>query len=242
MNSRDADALGLRLADLLAVGEVAEAYAALSPHLALKTPFRLLDRIAAVAGRGPWPRTIALLDRIASDGREGGWVIIGTLLWQQYPGRPAATILQCRQYIIAADTWYGADILGERVPGPAMVADFDRALDLAGSWREDANRWVRRSLGVAVHFWAKRSRGDQKLVDQAQALLEFLSLMFDEWEMDATKGVGWGLKTLGRHYPDQVASWLMAQSDRPHRRLILRKALTYLPDESRQDIMGAYGL
>ena len=33
--------------------------------------------------------------------------------------------------------------------------------------------------------------------------------MFEEWEMDAVKGVGWGLKTLGKHYPDLVADWLV---------------------------------
>lgn len=29
--------------------------------------------------------------------------------------------------------------------------------------------------------------------------------------MDAVKGMGWGLKTLGRHYPDLVADWLGQQ-------------------------------
>lgn len=58
--------------------------------------------------------------------------------------------------------------------------------------------------------------------------------MFEEWEMDAVKGVGWGLKTLGRHYPDLVADWLAQQvvhRRRCHRALMLRKATTYLSDE-----------
>jgi hypothetical protein len=60
--------------------------------------------------------------------------------------------------------------------------------------------------------------------------------MFGEWEMDAIKGVGWGLKTLGRHYPDQVADWLVEQvvhQGRRHRALMLRKALTFLSEEKR---------
>ena len=58
--------------------------------------------------------------------------------------------------------------------------------------------------------------------------------MFEEWEMDAVKGIGWGLKTLGRHYPDLVADWLAQQvvpGQRRHRTLMLRKPLTYLSDE-----------
>jgi len=67
-------------------------------------------------------------------------------------------------------------------------------------------------------------------------LLAFLEPMFEEWDMDAVKGVGWGLKTLGRHYPDLVADWLarqVIQRQRGHRTLMLRKSLTYLSDEQR---------
>jgi hypothetical protein len=62
--------------------------------------------------------------------------------------------------------------------------------------------------------------------------------MFEEWEMDAVKGVGWGLKTLGRHYPDLVADWLAQQVGRRHRALMLRKALTYLSNEQRARATG----
>ncbi len=66
--------------------------------------------------------------------------------------------------------------------------------------------------------------------------------MFQEWNLDAAKGIGWGLKTLGRHYPRQLASWLPAQVGRPHRRLTLRKAVTYLPEDERRTVLKAYGL
>ena len=137
--------------------------------------------------------------------------------------------------------WYGTDILGERVPGPALVANLTPTLALLAPWREDANRWVRRSVGVAVHFWAKRSRGRAEHAAQAETLLAFVEPMFEEWEIDAVKGVGWGLKTLGRHYPDLVADWLaqhLVQRQRRHRKLTLRKALTFLSDEQRARAMG----
>ena len=148
---------------------------------------------------------------------------------------------RCRAFIVGADAWYATDILGERVPGPGLVAHFQPSLEQLAPWREDGNRWVRRAVGISVHFWAKRSRGAAQRVPQAQALLNLLEPLFAEWDMDAVKGVGWGLKTLGRYYPDPVADWLAQQV--VHRRqrcrtLMLRKALTYLPDEQRARATG----
>jgi hypothetical protein len=65
--------------------------------------------------------------------------------------------------------------------------------------------------------------------------------MFEEWELDAAKAVGWGLKTLGRHYPDLVADWLVEQvvrRKRRHRAVVLRKATTYLSEEHRAPLTG----
>jgi hypothetical protein len=72
-------------------------------------------------------------------------------------------------------------------------------------------------------------------------LLDFLKPMFEEWDMRAVKGVGWGLKTLGRYYPDLVAGWLarsVVPAERHHRALMLRKALTFLSEEQRARALG----
>jgi hypothetical protein len=64
--------------------------------------------------------------------------------------------------------------------------------------------------------------------------------MFGEWDMDAIKGTGWGLKTLGRYYPDLTSEWLMRRvALQPYRALMLRKALTYLPPEQRVRVKEA---
>ena len=255
MKTREARELGERIAGLVQAGQLTQAYALLAPVLAERTPFRLLDRIGEAVGAEPLQaacpelalsavegqdrRVNAFLECIAADKTEGGWVVIGCALGQQLGRDPAGAFTRCREHIIAADVWYAADILGERVPGPALVADLQSALDLLVPWREDANRWVRRTVGVAVHFWAKRSRGEHAA--EAKGLLAFLEPMFEEWEMDAVKGVGWGLKTLGRHYPDLVADWVaqqVVQRQRRHRALMLRKALTYLSDEQRARATG----
>ena len=135
--------------------------------------------------------------------------------------------------MILADIWYATDILGERVPGPALVTDFDRAFAALAPWRADENRWVRRTVGVAVHLWAKRSRGADEYSKQVKQLLTFLEPMFEERDIDAIKGVGWGLKTLGKYYPDLIGDWLTQQKNRPHRVLMMRKAITYLSKKQR---------
>jgi 3-methyladenine DNA glycosylase AlkD len=237
-NAREAEALGQRLAALVQAGQPEQAYALLAPTLAERTPFRLLDRIGAAVGGGPLAETHTFLDRVAAERTEGGWVVIASALRAQLGRDPGGAFTRCRAFVVAADVWYATDILGERVPGPALVAEFDAALARLAPWRTDDNRWVRRTVGVAVHFWAKRSRSAPALATQAQALLAFLAPMFEERETDAVKGVGWGLKTLGRYYPDLVAVWLTAQAGRRARALMWRKALTYLSNEQRARVSG----
>lgn len=241
MNAKQADVLGVQVAALAQAGRPDQAYALLSPVLAERTPFRLLDRIGQAVGAGRLPQAKVLLERIAADGTEGGWVVIGSALRQQLDRDLGGTLARCRAFTIAGSVWYATDILGERVPGPALISSFEPALAQLSPWREDADRWVRRSVGVAVHSWTKRSQGMAELAVQAESLLEFLEPMFGEWEMDAVKGVGWGLKTLGKYYPDLVSGWLeeqIAQQNRRHRALMLRKALTYLPEEQRARLTG----
>jgi 3-methyladenine DNA glycosylase AlkD len=241
VNAREADELGKRIAALVQARRPDDAYTLLTPVLVERTPFPFLGRIGEAVGAGPLPAVNAFLEQIAAARTEGGWVVIGSALGRQLDRDPAGAFARCRTFVIAADVWYAPDILGERVPGPALVADFHPALALLAPWRQDPNRWVRRTVGVAVHFWAKRSRGAPEHASQAEALLAFLEPMFEEWDLDAVKGVGWGLKTLGKHYPDLAADWLAEQvvhRRRRHRALMLRKALTYLSDEQRARVTG----
>ena len=217
------------------------AYALLAPVLAERTPFPMLGYIGEAVGAGPLPTVNRFLDRVAAARTEGGWVVIGSALGRQLERGLAGVFSRCHTFIIAGDAWYAADILGERVPGPALIAHWPPALNLLASWRQDANRWVRRAVGVAVHFWAKRSRGAPGYVSQAKELLALLEPMFEEKDADAVKGIGWGLKTLGKYYPDVLTDWLahqVIQLQRRPRALMLRKALTYLSEEQRARAMG----
>jgi 3-methyladenine DNA glycosylase AlkD len=233
MKLKEARELGQRMAERVRDGRTVEAYALLSPVLAVRTPFDMLRRIAEPVGPGPWQHVDAFLSLIAAGKTEGGWVVIAKVLEGQLGRDLAGALDRCRRFIIAADVWYAADVLGEGVVGQALVHHFEPALNLLPPWREDASPWVRRAVGTGAHFWAKRSRGAVELADQAKALLAFLEPMFEEWDMIAVKGVGWGLKTLGRHYPDLMADWLPRQAGRKHRALMLRKARTYVSELQR---------
>jgi hypothetical protein len=248
MNTQEARQLGNQIAGLLAAGEQVAAAAQLEPVLNQPMPFRLLDVIGSEIGAARPEIVDLFLQRIGACGTMGGWVVIGAALGRalasESPGALPQALGQCQHYLRTAAVWYGVDSLAERVPGQALVACFDQALVLLEPWREDPDRWVRRAVGVAAHFWAKRSRGRPLAAPQAGRLLEFLEPLFSERQVDAAKGVGWGLKTLGRYYPDQVAEWLEVQvleRERPHRALMLRKALTYLPAARRASLLERPG-
>jgi 3-methyladenine DNA glycosylase AlkD len=250
MKSKAARVFGEEIARLVHAGQIDPAYDLLAPVLAERTPFAVLRRIAEPFGRahaepfgaGPLDRVHAFLERVAGDKTEGGWVIIARALEGQLDRDLPGALARCRGFIVAGDVWYAADILGVGVAGRALVAHFEPALDRLAPWREDDNRWVRRAVGTAAHFWAKRARGAAEHLPRVEVLLAFLEPTFGEWEMDAVKGVGWGLKTLGRYYPDRMADWLAGQvvpARRRHRALTLRKALTYLSDEQRARATGS---
>ncbi len=241
MKAKQARELGARIAGLVRAEQPQKAYALLAPVLARRTPFAMLRRIAQPVGVEPLKAVNVFLDLVAAEGTEGGWVIIAKSLEGQLDRDLAGALGRCRKFIVAADVWYGADILGEGVAGEALVAHFELALDRLHPWRTDSNPWVRRAVGVSAHFWAKRSRGEAERAPQAAQLLAFVEPMFEEWDLSAAKGVGWGLKTLGRNYPDRVAEWLATRvvpGQRRHRALMLRKALTYLSDAQRARATG----
>ena len=126
----------VRLRGRIQAGQVKGAYALVAPVLAEGTPFILLGRI----GRATWvcPQEIldAFLEHVASAKTEGGWVIIGCSLEASLSRDLEWAFARTDAFLVQADVWYATDILAERVPGPALVMDFPRALSLIRPWRE----------------------------------------------------------------------------------------------------------
>ncbi len=240
MKTKTARELGEKLKHLIQAGESAGALGELRPVLNQKIPFRIIGHIGEAVGDCALPRLFPYLDLIAETHTQGGWVIIGHALHQSYAKNPKMVLERCADYIVQGDVWYATDILGERVPGPALVADFSRALAHIEGWRGSPNPWVRRAVGVAVHLWAKRARGEAAFEPQAVEILTMLAPMFEEREIEAVKGIGWGLKPIGRMYPNLLTEWLIAQAGRPHRAIMLRKAVTYLADEQKEHVLERF--
>ena len=230
MKSSEASTLGKQIATLLETKRVEDAYDLLAPTLAQKISFATLDRIGKEIGAKSSPAIKNFLEHVAEKKTMGGWVIIGSALKEQLKIDLPDTLKRCRAFINRADIWYEVDILGERVPGYALMMDFETAITEMSSWRDDPNHWVRRDVGVGVHVWAKRSKGDKQFEPHAKTLLKFLQPMFEEQHIEAVKGVGWGLKTLGKFYPEATTEWLAKQvkSKKKYRALMLKKAMTYL--------------
>jgi 3-methyladenine DNA glycosylase AlkD len=236
MKTREAQALGRQIASSLQNNHLQDAYSTLAPTLAERTPFAMLRRIGAEIGDCPTPKLDGFLDRISKDRTEGGWVVIAGILATRLDQDLSGSLARGRRYIIEANIWYAADTIGEWVVGQALVSHFHPTLTQITLWQSDPNHWVRRALGTSVHFWTKRSKGDVGLSPQAESLLELLEPLFEERDMAALKGIAWGLKTLGRYYPELLTEWLIRQVvhlERPHRALMLRKALTFLDEEKR---------
>jgi 3-methyladenine DNA glycosylase AlkD len=225
--------------DLLIAGDVDDALAQLRPVVASRTPFPLLDLagrvIAGAAATNPAGFT-ALLDGLAATDAIGAWPLIGSALAAAYlPHDLYRAFAEARRYIVQAGVWHATDAIGERVLGEGLRADFNAALSLLEDWREEANPWLRRAVGVAVHLYAKRERDRP---EQAARLLDLLEPLFDERDTYALKGVGWGLKTIGKFYPDLLVPWLQKQvATKKPRKLMVRKTVTYLPDEVKADFL-----
>jgi hypothetical protein len=241
MNLKEARELGIKLATLVHAGEKIKAMALLSPILAQRVKFPLLGEIGKQIGEGPLETTNAFLPHIAATKAEGGWPIIGMALNAQLDRNLDDVMERCRGFIVEGDVWYSADILGERVPGPGLLRDFKPILNILKNWREDENRWVRRTVGIAVHFWAKRAKSAPEMIQQSEQLLNLLEPLFTEREINAVKGIAWGLKTIGKHYPELLTNWLETEiipSKPKYRAIMLRKALTFLTPEQRARATG----
>jgi 3-methyladenine DNA glycosylase AlkD len=241
MNLQEARELGGRVAKLVHSGETEGAMALLSPILTQRVKFPLLGEMGKKIGEGPLETTNAFLPHIAATEAEGGWPIIGMALNAQLGRDLAGAMARSRGFIIEGDVWYCADILGERVPGPGLLTNFEPVFNILKTWRGDENRWVRRTVGIATHYWAKRAKGNPKMIDQVKQMLNLLAPMFTEWEIDVVKGVGWGFKTIGQYYPELLTDFLatdIVPAERKHRAIMLRKALKFLTPEQRARATG----
>lgn len=240
MEKSQAKQIGNDLAQIIHNGDLKTAMELLEPLLTQRIPFTSMGEIGSIIGSGRFEYTNPFLSLVAATKSEGGWPVIGMALNAQLHRDFFGVFDRCRDFICDGDVWYCADILAERVPGPALLMFFDSAFEKLIDWSMDSNAWVRRSVGVAIHFWGKRSKGNKKLQTQAVQLLGLLTPMFTESEIKAVKGIGWGIKTLSRFYPDLVTKWMINEVKPQHKQyksIMMNKAVKFLPADQKNQIL-----
>ena len=123
----------------------------------------------------------------------------------------------------------------------AMIDHYDKVRSLFQEFVSDDNHWVRRSVGVAAHFFAKRCRDSKRDDKKAADILALLTPQIGEKDIRILKGIGWGLKTLGRYYPELLVPYIKTQiSSKRISAVIIRKCVTYLDEISRSEILQLY--
>jgi 3-methyladenine DNA glycosylase AlkD len=213
----------------------------LNPVLETKVPFPLLDEIGkrlGAAGKDEPSRYFGVFDEIVATDKMGGYVIVGQALAAFLETELEASIRKAAEIVAGGKKWYVCDIVGERVLGQALVEHFDSAFSVLERMTVLEDQGVRRSIGVAVHFFAKRRPED---VERMKQLLSLLAFLVDDKRVFVVKGVGWGLKTIGKHQPKLVEEYLKETLETKRiSKLMLRKATTYLDGEAKGKLLECW--
>jgi 3-methyladenine DNA glycosylase AlkD len=212
----------------------------LKPILNTKCAFSKLDKLGNLIGTKAKNNPAAFLeafDCIIETQAMGGFVVVGEALASLLETDFESAMQKSREYIIKGATWYVCDIIGERSIGKAVVNHFDKTLPYLEGFLKDDNKWVKRSAGVAVHFFAKRVQNDPA---QAKMLLDVLAPHIEERQVDVVKGIGWGIKTMGRVYPKVAVPFLIEQfkAKKKLSKLMMRKALKYLSEDKKAEVLA----
>jgi 3-methyladenine DNA glycosylase AlkD len=226
---RDADAVASKAEGLIREGNLEKTCGVLDPLAFGRTKFPILDRVGTRLGQASLKEAAFLeaLDRMISRRSVGYYVIVGSALAQRLGSNMTTCLEKTAEYVVIGENWAKCDSIAERVWGEALVCNFPRAYKYLARMRDHDNRWIRRAVGVAVHYFAKRK---PTATAELRMLLVLLAPGLGEREYDAIKGIGWGLKTIGKYQPKLLAKFLENHVKRVHpTKLMLRKATTYLP-------------
>lgn len=208
----------------------------LQPILDSKVKFRKLDELGLALGNGNKHQKdlfFTFLDALVDYDAMGGYVIASKSLVPFLNNHLDEVMSKSREYILKGDVWHVCDNMSERSIGQALVDRFDDALPWIRKFLASEKAWLQRSAGVAIHFFSKRV---QDKPEKTNALLKVVEPYVEIKQKNPVKGIGWGLKTIGKHHPEIAKSFLLAQieQDKDMSKILIRKALTYLPEETQE--------
>jgi len=216
----------------------------LLPILNSRTSFQMLD----IIGREMGERIVShknnylnFFDQLSKKKLMGGYVIIAQALIYLLPHDCNECFVKTKKYMIEGDEWYVCDIFGERVLGYAIINHYDKTQTFFRNYTLDDNHWVKRSVGVAAHFFAKKCRDTKRDDKKAAEILTLLDTQISERDIRIIKGIGWGLKTLGRYYPELLVPYIKTQiMSKRISAVIIRKSVTYLDKNQKNEILQLY--
>lgn len=213
----------------------------LNPVLDAKVPFPLLDEIGkrlGESGKLDKTRYFRVFDEIVATEKMVGYVIVGQALAAFLETELEASIDMAKEVIVKGQKWYVCDIVGERVFGQALVFHFGSTIVLLERMTSLEAPEVRRSIGVAVHFFAKRRPEEAEML---RRLLSLLSLLIEDKRVFVVKGVGWGIKTIGRYQPNLVEEYLRETLETKRiSKLMLQKATAYLDEKRKEKLVTCW--
>ncbi len=148
----------------------------------------------------PHEQQLALTDKIVQHDYEGGYVLVGIILQQRLELNLAESFSKAVDYFIIGDKWYVCDIISERVFGVALLTHFDDSYEHLAAYTSHPNDWVKRSVGIAIHYATKKGLDQKKVA----LLFDLTRQQLTNKTLHVKKGFGWALKTIAKFHPDIV--------------------------------------
>lgn len=218
--------------------EYKKALEILRPVLDEKIKFYKLDRLGLELGRKNLEekeKFIHFTDQIIEYDAMGGYVIVSKSLIPFLDHDLNTVMRKSMEYILKGDIWHVCDNMSERSVGQGLVDHFEETIPWLNKFLYSGEPWLQRSTGVAIHFYTKRVRDNPEGI---QRLLELVKPYIEVKDTNAAKGIGWGIKTMGRYYPEIQIEFLkeLKNSDKKVSSIIWRKALTYLEEKQKIEI------
>lgn len=128
------------------------------------------------------------------------------------------------------DDWSLCDTLCVCVVGPMVAADLSKVEHLI-EWAQSDNLWRRRASLVSLRRLRHHNQG------HADIVFRVCQYLMQDTEWIVRKALGFTLRDLASHAPDQLADFLKRWKPRAHRSII-REATKKLPPALRQSVLS----
>lgn len=230
MNKKEAREIATRICSELPF-EVSRCYNNLNDAFwAHKTPFPVLESVAVVLHSEL--SEIDLMELIGysvKENRMGSYVVAGKSLQLLLKGNLKLYMQRAVDFMIYGNEWYVCDIIAERVFGHGLLIEFQKTFNILKSYVSHENMWIRRAIGIAVHYAVKNKLG----LPEVEKLFYLLAEQAEEKNIHIKKGCGWGIESIGKYHPEFMMSKRGFLENKPNLNPWIRKKIDLGLEKSR---------